>query len=141
MRQQLFFRENSPGCPIHRCYRTSIEANVQRMSDSSVLSDNHRTERGPDVRFISVIGQPSNRKCSGCPIHQRYRTTIEPNVFRMSDSSALSDNHRTERTPDVRFIGIIGQPSNRTCSGCPIHRSYRTSFDPNIQSAMMRRGN
>ncbi|WP_320164408.1 hypothetical protein [uncultured Trichococcus sp.] len=80
------------------------------MSDSSALSDNHRTESAADVRFISVIGQPSNRTCSGCPIHQRYRTTIEPNVLRMSDSSALSDNHRTERALDVRFIEVIGHP-------------------------------
>ena len=62
------------------------------MSDYSALSDIHRSEHVPVVRFISVIGQPSKRTCSGCPIHRSYRTTIETNVLQMSDSAALSDN-------------------------------------------------
>ncbi|MFZ1253520.1 MAG: hypothetical protein WAQ45_05025, partial [Trichococcus flocculiformis] len=64
------------------------------------------------VRFIGIIRQPSNQTYSDCLIHRRYRTTFEPNAQRLSDSSVLSDNHRTERAADVRFIDVIGQPSN-----------------------------
>ena len=83
----------------------------------------------------------SYRKCGGCPIIQRYRTSIEANMFRLSDSSVLSDNHRSERVPVVRFIEVIGQPSKRTCSRCPIQRRYRTTFNLNVQNTMVRRGN
>ena len=38
----------------------------------------------------------SYRKCGGCPIHWDYRTTVDPNVCRMSDSSALSDIRRSK---------------------------------------------
>ncbi|HRM37857.1 MAG TPA: hypothetical protein PLP40_07215, partial [Trichococcus flocculiformis] len=37
---------------------------VRRMSDSLGLSDNRRPERMPNVRFISVIEQPSIQMCS-----------------------------------------------------------------------------
>ena len=58
----------------------------------------------------------SYRKCGGCPIHWDYRTTVDPNVCRMSDSLGLSDNCRPERMPNVRFISVIGQPSIQMCS-------------------------
>ncbi|WP_143091132.1 hypothetical protein [Trichococcus pasteurii] len=64
------------------------------------------------VRFFGVIGQATNRTCNGCPINRRYRTTIDLNLLRLSDSLVLSDKLRTERTADVRFIDVIGQPSN-----------------------------
>ena len=66
------------------------------MSDSLGLSDNRRSERMPDVRFFVVIGQASTRTYAGCPILYDYRTSIDPNVCRMSDSSALSDILRSK---------------------------------------------
>ena len=89
---------------------------VRPMSDSLGLSDNRRPERMPNVRFIGIIGQPSIRTYAGCPILRGYRTSIDPNVCRMSDSLWLSDKHRPERMPDVRFFMIIGQASVQMCS-------------------------
>ena len=86
------------------------------MSDCLWLSDKHRPERVPDVRFFVVIGQASTRTYAGCLILRGYRTSIDPNVCRMSDSLWLSDKHRPERMPDVRFFMIIGQASVQMCS-------------------------
>ena len=97
LRQQLLFSYRKCGrCPIHWDYRTTVDPNVCRMSDSLGLSDNRRSERMPDVRFFVVIGQASTRTYAGCPILYDYRTSIDPNVCRMSDSSALSDILRSK---------------------------------------------
>ena len=97
LRQQLLFSyRKCGGCPIHWDYRTTVDPKACRMSDSLGLLDNRRPERMPDVRFIGIIGQPSTRTYAGCPIHWDYRTTVDPNVCRMSDSSALSDNLRSK---------------------------------------------
>ena len=97
LRQQLLFSyRKCGGCPIHWDYRTTVDPKACRMSDSLGLSDNRRPERMPDVRFFVVIGQASTRTYAGCPILYDYRTSIDPNVCRMSDSSALSDILRSK---------------------------------------------
>ncbi|WP_319467571.1 hypothetical protein [uncultured Trichococcus sp.] len=109
------------GCPIHRYYRTTSAQAERRLSDSSVLSDNERSRRTADVRFIGDIGQLALTPNAGCPIHRRYRTTSAHAEQRMSDSSVLSDNECPHRTADVRFIGDIGQRVPMPNAGCPIH--------------------
>ena len=45
------------------------------------------------VRFLHVIGQPPMPTDSACPILPHYRTTSKTISLRLSDFSALSDNH------------------------------------------------
>ncbi len=102
------------------------------MSDSCGLSDKFRSGRVRDVRFMRVIGQVWIWTCSGCPIHAGYRTSLDLDVFGMSDSCGLSDKFGSGRVRDVRFMRVIGQVWIWTCSGCPIHMRYRTTIDLNV---------
>ncbi|PTQ85131.1 hypothetical protein C8U37_10515 [Trichococcus patagoniensis] len=114
------------GCPIHAGYRTSLGLDVFRMSDSCGLSDKLGSGCVQDVRFFRVIGQAWVWMCSGCPILPGYRTSLDLDVFRMSDSCGLSDKLGSGCVPDVRFMRVIGQAWVWMCSGCPIHADYRT---------------
>ncbi|PTQ84090.1 hypothetical protein C8U37_1106 [Trichococcus patagoniensis] len=58
-----------------------------------------------------------------------YRTTYEPYVLRLSDSSRLSDNIRALCAALVRFFAVIGQPTTLMCCACPILRGYRTTYE------------
>lgn len=46
---------------------------------------------------IGIIGQPSTRTYAGCPILWDYRTTVDPNVCRMS----IHQRYRTTFDPNV----------------------------------------
>ena len=48
-------------------------------------------------------------------------------MFRLSDSSRLSDKHALHLVLLVRFFAVIGQARSTSCSACPILRGYRTS--------------
>ena len=104
-------------CRILLGYPTTLSSYACSLSDSSRLSDKFRFIRLLVVGFFLVIRQVPIHTFARCRILLGYPTSSGSYVYRLSDSSRLSDKFRFIRLLVVGFFPVIRQaPNTRTKS-------------------------